>query len=182
MKNIVIKVLLETNETVYRDLLVSETSTLLDLHLLIKKAFNFNGTQLASFVQENEGWGNDIEFPLENLMDVPQKEMADVTCGSLLKEPEDQLLYTYDYLNEWKFYLEVIEIQETKETLAASTILKRFGDAPKENERELDGNDAEKILMNAMLGEEFEDEEDLFNDDPFSSSNMESLDDYEEYL
>lgn len=182
MKYLTVKVLLETKGTVYRDLLLSETDRLNIVHKSIKKAFDFKGDQLASFIQENEGWGNDLEIPLENLMDAESKEMKDVTIGELLKEEGDQLLYNYDYLNEWKFYLEVIEVKTIDKKEDTPKLLKKHGKSPDENEKKLTGDDAESILMNAILGDDLNvDDEDDFDDNPFESGDYDSLDDYEEF-
>lgn len=181
MKELLIKVLLETQKTVYRDILVKENHTLLQVHALIKKSFDFNSNELASFVKEEDGWGNDTEYPLEDVMNSGKPTLDKVSVIEVLKDVGDQLTYVYDYLNEWKFYLEVIEIEVNDTKLAEPKLLKRFGDAPKEDERSMNGDDAQSILLNAMMGDEFsEEDEDLFKD-PFDSGNMESLDDYEEY-
>ena len=104
-----------------------------------------------------------------------------VVVSDVFSEVGDQLTYVYDYLNEWKFYLEVIEIEVKEDKIKEPKILKRFGSPPKEEERNLNGDDAQTILLNAMMGDEFsEDDEDLFKDS-LDSDNMDSLDDYEEF-
>ncbi len=182
MKEFLIKVLLETQNTVYRDILVNEDHTLLQIHELVKKSFDFKSNELASFIKEEEGWDNDAEYPLEDVMNSGNPTIEKVVVKDVLSEVGDQLTYVYDYLNEWKFYLEVIEVEVNDTNSLEPKLLKRFGDAPKEQERDLNGADAQSILLNAMMGDEFaEEDEDLFKD-PFDSGNMESLDDYEEYL
>ncbi len=181
MKEFLIKVLLESHTTVYRDILVQENHTLLQVHQLIKKSFNFSSNELASFVKEEEGWDNDVEYPLEDVMNSGNPTIEKIAVGDVFKTVGDQLTYIYDYLNEWKFYLEVIEVENNDSDVKEPKLLKRFGDSPKEEERNLNGDDAQSILLNAMMGDEFyDDDEDIFKD-PFDMDNMESLDDYEEY-
>lgn len=181
MKEFLIKVLMETHNTVYRDILVNENHSLFQLHELIKQAFGFNSNEMASFIKEEEGWDNDTEYPLEDVMNAGNPTIDKVVVSDVFLKVGDQLTYVYDYLNEWKFYLEVIEIEAGENKIKEPKILKRFGSPPKEEERNLTGDDAQSILLNAMMGEEFsEDDEDLFKD-PFDSNNMDSLDDYEEY-
>jgi len=182
MKELLIKVLLETHKTVYRDILVNSNHSLLQLHQIVKNSFNFKSEELASFIKEQEGWDNDVEYPLSDVMESGNPTMEKIELGLLLAKEGDQLIYIYDYLNEWKFHLEVIEVEDCEAKLKAPKLLKRFGESPKEDDRNLTGDDAQSILLRAMMGEEFaEEEEDLFKD-PFESDNMESLDDYEEYL
>jgi hypothetical protein len=49
----------------------------------------------------------------------------------------------------------------------------------RQNERKLSGEDAESILMNAILGDEFDEENE--DDDLFGDEGFESLDDFEEF-
>ena len=181
MKEFLIKVLLETHSTVYRDILVNEKHTLLQIHLLIKKSFDFKSNELASFIKEEEGWDNDVEYPLEDVMNSGNLTLEKITIDEVFTEVGDQLTYVYDYLNEWKFYLEVIEIENNYNDIKEPKLLKRFGDSPKEEERDLNGDDAQSILLNAMMGDEFSEDDDDLLRDPFDSDNMESLDNYEEY-
>ena len=180
MKHFLIKVLLDSKDVVYRDLLVVENSKLEDIHDLIKSAFGFKGKEFASFIHEDEAWGAEVEIPLENLGEEEVSVMKEVKLSELMKQPGDQLIYTYDYASEWRFYLELIEVRD--ETLEAKlpSIIKKYGIAPKEEERSITGENAESILMNAILGDELSDDE--FDDDPFGSDEMDSIDDYEEYL
>lgn len=181
MKELLVKVLLETQKTVYRDILINDNHSLFQVHELIKKSYDFTTEELASFIKEEEGWGNDTEFPLENVMEGDNKLMKDVMVNEVLQEEGDQIIYIFDYLSEWKFHLEVIEIENDKVALPAPKLLKRFGESPKADERNITGDDAQSILLNAMMGDEFEEEDDDLFKDPFDSNNMESLDDYEEY-
>ncbi len=181
MKEFLVKVLMETHQTVYRDILVHEDHTLFQIHELIKQAFGFTSNEFASFVKEQEGWDNDTEYPLEDVMNTGNPTFEKVVVSDVFSEVGDQLTYVYDYLNEWKFYLEVIEIEVKEDKIKEPKILKRFGSPPKEEERNLNGDDAQTILLNAMMGDEFsEDDEDLFKDS-LDSDNMDSLDDYEEF-
>lgn len=179
MKHFLIKVLIDTKEVVYRDLLVRNDSTLEEMHHFIKKAFQFKGNEFASFIHEEETWGAEVEIPLENLGDEEVSTMKEIRLSELMQEVGDQLSYTYDYASEWKFYLELIEITSAIPDVNVPVILKSYGVAPKEEDRKITGEDAESILMNALLGDELS-EDDLT--DSFDSEEMDSIDDYEEYL
>mgnify|MGYP001121419252 FL=1 len=93
MKEFLIKVLLESHTTVYRDILVQENHTLLQVHQLIKKSFNFSSNELASFVKEEEGWDNDVEYPLEDVMNSGNPTIEKIAVGDVFKTVGDQLTY-----------------------------------------------------------------------------------------
>ncbi|MAC95089.1 MAG: hypothetical protein CMC96_06280 [Flavobacteriales bacterium] len=180
MKALTIKVLLEHNDIIFRDIEINSEANLEDLHKAILSAFSFEGNQLASFLVSGDGWQAEAEYSLESLSDDDHSHvMKNVKIGDVLKEEGDCLTYIYDYLSEWKFELEVIAIEE-KEADSKGKVVNQKGKAPNENEKRLSGDDAQSILMKEILGEDLEEEEgdeDLFNSDDFDS-----LDDYEEYL
>ena len=172
-----VKVLVESRNTVYRDILISSENNLEELFQGIILAFEFEGKQMASFLVEGEGWQAAAEYPLEALGENDSKLMTDVKIGEVFKNSGDQLMLIYDYMNEWKFHLEVMEVHEKSEKRETPTVLRSAGKAPAENERELSGSDAESILMNAILGDELSDDD----DDHFDSDDFDSIDDYEEF-
>ena len=174
-----VKVLIESKNTVYRDILISSENNLEELFQSTISAFEFEGKQMASFIVEGEGWQAAAEYPLEPLGENDSKLMAEVKIGEVFKNIGDQLTLIYDYMNEWKFHLEVMEVNELSEHKETPTVLRSRGSAPAENERELSGSDAESILMNAILGDELADEDE--DDDLFDSGDFDSLDDYEEF-
>ena len=173
-----VKVLLKTNNTVYRDLLVSSENNLEELFRAIIDAFGFEGKQMASFIVEGEGWQAAAEYPLEALGENDSELMADIKLSEIFKDIGDHLTLIYDYMNEWRFQIEVIGVNNQHGFKETPALIKSVGKAPYENERELSGSDAESILMNAILGDELSEDED---DDLFDSDDFDSLDDYEEY-
>lgn len=174
-----VKVLVESKNTVYRDILVSGENNLEELFHAIISAFEFEGKQMASFIVEGEGWQATAEYPLEKLGENDSKLMAEVNLSEVFKDTGDQLTLIYDYMNEWKFHIELMEVSNSNDKKETPTVIRSSGRAPAENERELSGSDAESILMNAILGDELSDDEE--DDDLFDSRDFDSLDDYEEY-
>jgi len=181
MKYFEVKVLVESKKTVYRDLLISSDNNLEEIYRAIIAAFEFKGDQMASFLVEGEGFQAVAEYPLEPLGENDSELMAEVKAERVFKEAGDQLTLIYDYMNEWKFHLEVIEVSTHDETKETPVLLKSGGKAPAENERDLSGKDAESILMNEILGDELSEEDEDNEEDFFDSGDHDSLDDYEEY-
>lgn len=180
MKSLTIKVLLMHQEVVFRDIEINASSTLEDLHYAILKAFDFEGNQMASFLVSGEGWQAEAEYSLESLSDDDLSHvMKNIKIGDVLREVGDHLSYIYDYMSEWKFEVEVIELKE-QESNEEGKVINKKGKAPNENEKKLSGDDAQSILMNALLGDELDEEEG--DEDLFDSDDFDSLDDYEEYL
>jgi|SRR5690554_522507 len=179
MSTTVIKVILETKSLVFRDLAIDSNRNLEDLHFSILNAFDFEGKQMASFLKTDDDWQVEAEYSLTLLgNDDESLLMKNNKIASILPEKGDVLTYIYDYLNEWRFELEVLEIED--KTTTETVVLKKHGKAPDESERWLSGDDASKILMNEILGEDLEEEEG--DEDLFGSGDFDSIDDYEEFL
>lgn len=176
MKQIQVKIILENDDLVFRDLQVPSNKSLEDLHFALLKAFQFNGKEMASFLKSDDNWEAEAEYTLAAISEEAKAVlMKNVKIGDVFQEEGDSLSYIYDYLKEWKFELEVVGIVQSNEH--EIVLLNEYGKAPNENDKSLSGEDAESILMNAILGDEFEEEEE---DDLFSDG-FESLDDYEEF-
>lgn len=127
-----IRVILDTKEDVIRTLLVDSSSTLEDLHKLIAKVFGFNGQEMASFFRADDEWNQGEEIPLFSMGDEPGALcMATTTIEQNIEDPEEKLIYVYDYLNMWTFYCELIEVTKTTTSKLPKLIL-TIGDVPDE--------------------------------------------------
>jgi hypothetical protein len=181
MKSYLLKVIWEGKEIVFRDLLVPEDKSLFELHESILKAFGLDSNQLAGFTKYDDSLQFETDYQLE-AFDENSSLMTEHQVADVMEEVGDSLDYTYDFLQEIKFALEVIEVRESKEVIDSISLVKSYGELPAELGKDLDPEDAESILIKAMLDEaEFEDEEED-EDDIFGQGGYESLDDYEEFL
>lgn len=127
-----IRVILDTKEDVIRTILVDDSFNLEDLHFTIAKSFGFVGQEMASFYRTDEEWNQGEEIPLFNMAEAGE-EISMKTCTLLNTLPEEnsKLIYVYDFLKMWTFYVEVVEIStELKEDLPA--IILTVGEIPEE--------------------------------------------------
>lgn len=184
MKRIALKFLLDQKDLCFIDLAVNSDNSLKEIHEAVLKASNWSGKEMASFFLLDEEQEIIEEFPVEAFDPAFQgRKMHEVKVGELIHEIGDQLSYTYDYLNEYKFFIESTQIEPigTQEEIK---IEKVFGKIPKESGDTLGGKSAESILMDAILGDEFdlEEEDDDLGDDLFDHGSFDSIDDYEDFL
>lgn len=161
-----IRVILDSKEDVIRTITVNNSVTLEDLHTSIAEAFGFNGQEMASFYRTDDEWNQGEEIPLFNMSefgDAPSMQ----TCflDDTLVETNDKLIYVYDFLNLWTFYVDVVEINEEK--ISNPTIILSVGEIPET------APEKEFIAEHNPENDEFG-EDDLLDDDIFDS-----LDDYD---
>ncbi len=106
----------DTDEDVFRDLEIRETDTLEELHNIIIQSFGFDGTEMASFYLSDDQWDQGEEISLFDLSeDASARLMNETKINSVVHEIQPKLIYVYDFLSLWTFYVELAEIVEETE-------------------------------------------------------------------
>ncbi|MFT5337166.1 MAG: hypothetical protein ACI9YL_001168 [Luteibaculaceae bacterium] len=167
MPLITLQVLIDHEEDVFRRISIDTSNTLEELHLAILHAFNFNGDQMASFFQSDENWEKGEEFALM-AMDEKTNSMADTTVESLSLTKGSRMLYVYDFLRMWCFYIEVLDLKKGSQEFPITEY--SFGVAPKEEEKDMDFGD-EMALLNP------DGNKNDLSADPYGEDDMDNLTD-----
>lgn len=187
MKVFKLRVLLDSEDTIFRDIEIKASQTFEDLHSAILDAFEFDGTEMASFYQSNDDWDKGKEIPLEDLSDDESgnsKIMSNTKISEIVSDMNQKLIYVYDFLKMWCFYVEVLGISEEDKKEKYPFVSMSYGDAPDENSREadysedfdgLEGFDDEEMDMKKM---NIDDEIDDIFDDLDDEYDDRSYDDY----
>ena len=148
-----IRIILDVKEDVFRDIEIEATSTLEDLHHAITQSFGFLGNEMASFYKSNESWYQGEELPLESMEN--GSNMRDEPLNKIFTSSQHHLIYVYDFLNLWTFF---VELRETADIISSSSypnLIYSKGDVPEEapekifeadNEKELEANDEEEDI------------------------------------
>ena len=106
----------DTDEDVFRDLEIRETDTLEDLHNIITQSFGFDGSEMASFYLSNDTWEQGEEISLFDLSeDGSARLMNETALDSVVHEVQTKLIYVYDFMSMWTFYVELAEIVDETE-------------------------------------------------------------------
>ena len=148
-----IRIILDVKEDVFRDIEIEATSTLEDLHHAITQSFGFLGNEMASFYKSNESWYQGEELPLESMEN--GSNMRDEPLNKIFTSSQHHLIYVYDFLNLWTFF---VELRETADIISSSSypnLIYSKGDVPEEapekifeadNEKELEANGEEEDI------------------------------------
>ena len=106
----------DTDEDVFRDLEIREDDTLEDLHNIITQSFGFDGSEMASFYRSDDQWNQGEEISLFDLSDDGSARLMNETAiNDVTFEMQTKLIYVYDFLSMWTFYVELAEIVEEAE-------------------------------------------------------------------
>ena len=156
-----IRVILDTKEDVIRTLLVEDNVNLESLHNSISKAFGFEGQEMASFYKTDDEWNQGEEIPLFNMAEAGE-ETSMQTCilKDTLVQENDKLIYVYDFLNMWTFYVDVVEISPEKRNDLPKIILE-VGEIPKEAPKK-------EFIADHPNEKDDDDEFDIFDDFDFN--------------
>ena len=149
----VIQIHLEYKEDVIRDIEISSTSNLEELHYAIITAFELEKNELASFYMTNEDFELLQEIPLLSIDEEenPMLGMNEVIISSILTKQGSQLLYVYDFMKMWRFLITLTEKKE--EIISEPKCVKSVGEMPE---------DAPEITFEAE--KEFDPFEDAFDE------------------
>ena len=119
----------DTNEDILKDVEIDKNSNLTDLHELILMSFNFSADQMASFYTVDEDWNQINEISLMNF-DESIDSMDSILIANILNKLNTKLLYIYDFMNMWTFYVELIEEGQEINNILYPRIIFSVGNVP----------------------------------------------------
>lgn len=107
----------DTEDDVFRDLEIREGDTLEDLHNIITQSFGFDGSEMASFYMSNEAWEQGEEISLFDMSEGMNavKLMSKTLINEVVHEAQTKMIYVYDFMSMWTFFVELAEIVEIAE-------------------------------------------------------------------
>ncbi|PJA07465.1 MAG: hypothetical protein COX70_06440 [Flavobacteriales bacterium CG_4_10_14_0_2_um_filter_32_8] len=168
-----------SDKVIFRDIEIKSTQTFEDFHQIILKAFNFDNSQMASFYVSDEDWNKAQEIALFD-MQLTEEEglkvliMSETEINTQINCIGQHLVYTYDFLNMWNFFIELTEITIKEKGTNYPIITYTKGKAPKQGSKNDSFDDIEDELL---FSENDEYEEDEYSSDDIS----EGFDEYENY-
>lgn len=161
-----IRVLIDTEgeENIFRDIEINGNATFEEFHIAIQEAFGFDNSQMASFYESDETWERGDEIMLMDMSmnpNEPSKLMRDTLLAEILTEAEQKMLYIFDFMLMWTFFVEVVSVEKLDDSKAYPEVLLSVGDAPDQYSK------APEDLFGAMKSEKmdsgFGDDEDDFD-------------------
>ncbi len=127
-----IRVILDTKDDIFRDIEIQGDNSLEDFHNAITQSFGFMGDEMASFYTCDIEWNQDEEIALfdmsENDSDI--RLMSKTFIENILNERTPKLIYVYDFLSMWTFFVELADIVEKEDGRAYPNTLFSFGELP----------------------------------------------------
>ena len=151
----------DTEDDVFRDLEIRETDTMEDLHNIITQSFGFDGMEMASFYVSDEEWNQGEEIAMFDMSEAGNevKMMSTTIIKNVAHEASPKLIYVYDFMNMWTFYVELAEIVDEAQGTDYPNLMFVHGQIP---------DQAPEKNFEADVEEDFNDFESDENIDDFS--------------
>ena len=128
------RVYFEEDDSVYRDIAIKHTQSFQQLHGAILKAYEFDSKHAATFFRSNDHWLRGREISLEKYdkdYKVAPLLMAETAIGSEIKDPNQKFVYIYDFVKNWSFLVELINVsKEENNKLEYPALIKSEGIGP----------------------------------------------------
>ena len=151
----------DTEDDVFRDLEIREGDTMEDLHNIITQSFGFNGMEMASFYVSDDQWNQGEEIAMMDMSEAGNqlRMMNETIINQIIHEASTRMIYVYDFMNMWTFYVELGEIVEEAEGTDYPNLMYVHGQIPDEApEKIFEAEEADDVFKDP---DSYRDEDDL---------------------
>ncbi len=127
-----IRIILDAEEDTFRDIEIAADNSLEELHDTICQAFGLLGNEMASFYTCDELWNQEEEIALFDMGDQgePVRLMNETFLEDILTEHTPRLIYVYDFLSMWTFFVELADAVPKEDGRTYPNVLFAFGELP----------------------------------------------------
>jgi hypothetical protein len=129
------RILLEDVDDFYRDIEILSTSTFEEFHKAVYQSVDFDGKELASFYICDSKWNRRQEISLEDMSDEddPTAPLMMRRCklAEHIDDPHQRMVYVYDFLNMYEFYIELCKILPADKNIKYPRCVRKSGMIPK---------------------------------------------------
>ncbi len=120
----VFRCILDVEEDVIRDITISGNASLEKFHDAIRDAFGMKKGEMSSFYRTDDDWEQGDEIPLFDMSEAgTTSEMKDHKVSSLFSRKDDKIIFVYDFMALWTFFVYVNEIKENENEEPSKVIL-----------------------------------------------------------
>ena len=162
------RVTIDYEEDVLREIEIRSDLSFFEFQRIIVSAFEFSGKQMSSFYMSNEEWDKGEEIVLfdmgfEETNDSP-RVMETTQLSELINKEDQRMLFVYDFLKMWVFYIELIGENPPEKEISYPRIITSIGTPPDEEQKSLDFKMPVDIIEEDDIDPEIRDLLDDLND------------------
>lgn len=170
-------------ENFRREIKIDASATFLDLKNAICDAVNYDKNQMSSFFICDDRWEKEKEITLEDMGSDSSEDvylMEDTVLEDLVDDEGQKLMFTFDYLTDRSFFIEMRSLEPGKTLLDPLCTMSR-GKAPEQNVdlAEFEAkNDAKAAAAAAAAAEDMGEDfygSDSYNEDEFDQEGFDEM-------
>ena len=156
-----LRIILDTEEDVIREIAIHKNDSLEDLHNAVTNAFGFDGSEMASFFTTDDDWNQGEEIPLFDMSENGDAiTMQHILLSEIIDEDKSKLIYVYDFFSMWSFFVELVAIVDDFSESELPLLLLSLGNVPdkapeKEFKSEL-ADDVSNVMDNDIDIDDFD--------------------------
>ena len=106
------RIILNVEEDVLRDIITDSNMTLIEFSKIISSEFGFDSSEISTFHHSNENWEQLDEIKIFKI-DEEDKVMDKTPVSNFFISKGDKLIFIYDFLNYWTFFIELYDQDES---------------------------------------------------------------------
>ena len=126
-----LRIILNVNEDVLRDLVIDSGTSLLELSKIISTEFGFDSSEISTFHNTDDNWEQLDEIKIFKIDD-KDEIMDNIPISNFFILKNDKLIFIYDFLNYWTFFIELHEIGDFINDDSKYFITNSIGEVPEE--------------------------------------------------
>jgi len=131
-----IRVILNVKTDVLRDIIIDSKVTLKEMSDIISESFGFDSTEISTFHHTNENWELLEEIKIFKI-DESDISMENSPISDFLQLNGDKIIFIYDFLNYWTFFIELFDLDENVEDKFKFKCINSIGTVPSEAPSEI---------------------------------------------
>jgi hypothetical protein len=156
--------ILDVEEDVIRDIAISGNASLEQFHDAIRDAFGMKKGEMSSFYRTDDDWEQGEEIPLFDMSEAGiTSEMKDHKVSSMFTKKDDKIIFVYDFMALWMFFVYVHDIKEDEDSQVSKVILS-IGKMPAKSKERKFKSDAPRKEEEQGYRSEWDDEDDESED------------------
>ena len=123
------RIILNVEEDVLRDIVIDSNISLIEFSKIISSEFGFDSSEISTFHHSNENWEQLDEIKIFKIDELDQI-MDKTPISNFFLSKGDKLIYIYDFLNYWTFFIELYVIDESVK-IDSYKCINSVGEVPK---------------------------------------------------
>ena len=125
------RIILNVKEDVLRDIVIDSGTSLIEFSKIISTEFGFDSSEISTFHKTDDNWEQLDEIKIFKIDD-KDEIMDNIPISNFFISKNDKLIFVYDFLNYWTFFIELYEVGDFINDNNKYFVINSIGEVPKE--------------------------------------------------